>query len=124
MDIEPSGELVEVLSDLLELLTVPADQVHLVDREHDVPDAQQRRQERVPARLFEQAVPGVDQNNRQLCGGRPGDHVARVLNLTGSVADAESPLGRGGVPGPGLYTATLLPSGASAAGDPPEASVL
>ena len=61
MDVQPGCELMEVVADLLELFTVPADQVHLVDRQHDVPDAQQRRQERVAAGLLEQPVAGVDQ---------------------------------------------------------------
>ena len=65
MDIEPSGNSWK--SSRIELLTVPADQVHLVDREHDVPDAQQRRRGTLARLFFEQAVPGVDQNDRQLC---------------------------------------------------------
>ncbi len=47
--IQPSGEGVELVADCLEFLFVPTDQVHLVDREHDVLDAEQGRQEGVPA---------------------------------------------------------------------------
>ena len=83
VDVQPGGELVEVVADLLEVLAVPVDQVHLVDRQHDVRDAQQRGQERVPAGLLEQAVAGVDQHDRQLRGGRAGDHVAGVLDVPG-----------------------------------------
>ena len=49
LHVQPRGKGVEFVADRLEFLFVPADQVHLVDREHDVLDAQQRRQERVPA---------------------------------------------------------------------------
>ena len=56
----------EVVADVLELFAVPVDEVHLVDGQHDVPDAEQRRQEGVPARLLEQAVAGIDQDDRQL----------------------------------------------------------
>ena len=60
MDVQAGGELMKVVADLLELFTVPADQVHLVDRENDVADAKQRRQERVAARLLQQPVAGID----------------------------------------------------------------
>ena len=60
VDVQAGGELMKVVADLLELFTVPADQVHLVDRENDVADAKQRRQERVAARLLQQPVAGID----------------------------------------------------------------
>ena len=43
----------ELARDPLEDLLAPVDEVHLVDRHDDVRDAQQRRDERVPAGLLE-----------------------------------------------------------------------
>ena len=39
--VEARGEFVEVITDLLEALLIPVDEVHLVDGEHDVLDAEQ-----------------------------------------------------------------------------------
>ncbi len=97
VDVEPRRELVEVVADLLEPLAVPVDEVHLVDGQHDVLDAQQRGQERVAPRLFQQPVPCVDEHDGQLRGRRAGDHVARVLQVTGRVGDDELALRRGEV---------------------------
>ncbi len=83
MHIEAGSEGVEVVANRLESLFVPVDQVHLVDREHDVLDAQQRRQEGVPTGLLEQTVAGVDEHDRQLRGRCPGHHVAGVLDVPG-----------------------------------------
>ena len=124
MDVQSGGELVKVVADLLELLPVPVDQVHLVDREHDVPDAQQRRQERVPARLLEQPVAGVDQHDRQLGGRRAGDHVAGVLNVAGSVGDDEFPLGRGEVAVRDVDGDALFALGAQAVGHQSQVGVV
>ena len=87
----------EVVADLVEPILVPVDEVHLVDGQHDVPDAEQRRKERMPARLFEQPVARVDQDDRQLCGRGAGDHVARVLDVAWRIGDDEFPLGGGEV---------------------------
>ena len=124
MHVQARGELVEVVADLLELLAVPVDQVHLVDREHDVPDAQQRRQERVPARLLEQPVAGVDQHDRQLCGRRAGHHVAGVLDVPRGVGDDEFPLGRGEVAVGDVDGDALLALGAQAVGHQSQVGVV
>ena len=116
VDVQARGEVVEVVADLLELLSVPVDQVHLVDREHDVPDAEQRRQERVPAGLLEQTVAGVDQDDRQLRGRGTGHHVAGVLNVAGRVGDDELALGRGEVAVGDVDRDALLAFGAQAVG--------
>jgi hypothetical protein len=48
-------EAVEVGHDPVEDLLRPADEVHLVDRQHDVADTQQPCHRRVPARLLDHA---------------------------------------------------------------------
>ncbi|MNS08655.1 hypothetical protein D3C72_401210 [compost metagenome] len=64
-------------------------QVELVDRHHHLADAQQRHQVTVPAGLGQQALAGVDEDHRQVGGGRAGDHVAGVLFVAGGVGDDE-----------------------------------
>ena len=57
---------VEVGDDLVEHRLVEADQVHLVDRQHDLADAQQRGDRRVSAGLHQQALARVDQQHRHV----------------------------------------------------------
>ena len=71
-----------------------ADQVHLVDREHDPADAEQRHQVAVPAGLRQHALARIDQDDGQVGGRGAGHHVARVLLVPGRVGDDElAPLG-------------------------------
>ena len=53
-----------------------------------------RSSARVAPRLFEDAVAGVDQDQREVRGRGAGDHVARVLNVPGRVGDDELALRR------------------------------
>ncbi len=87
--VELGGELAELVLDALEHALVVVDEVHLVHAQHEVRHAEQRREERVPARLLDHAVPGIDEDEGQVRGGRAGDHVARVLNVAGRVGDDE-----------------------------------
>ena len=75
--------------DPLEDLLRPADEVHLVDGDDDVPDAEQRDDEAVAPRLLQDAVAGVDQDDRQVAVRRAGRHVARVLLVARAVGDDE-----------------------------------
>ena len=60
-----------------------------------MPDAEQRHDVAVPARLHEQALACVDEHDRQIGGRCPGDHVARVVLVSGCVRnDESSPDGR------------------------------
>ena len=83
----------EFIADPGVALLIPVDEVHLVDRQHDVLHAEQRGQEGVPAGLLQQPVAGVDKNDYQLGGGGAGDHVAGVLQMPRGVGDDEFPLG-------------------------------
>ena len=64
-DIEPRGELAELVLDPLEDLLAPVDEIHLVDAHDDVRDVEQRGDERVAPRLLEQALARVDEHDRQ-----------------------------------------------------------
>ena len=55
------------------------DEVDLVDREHDMADAEQARDEGMPPRLRQHAVAGVDQHDGEVGVRGAGRHVARVL---------------------------------------------
>jgi hypothetical protein len=85
----------EVALDLPEAVLVPVDEIHLVHARDHVLDAELGRQVRVPARLLEHAVAGVDEHDGEVGGRRAGDHVARVADVAGGVGDDERALGRG-----------------------------
>ncbi len=53
-------------------------------------DAQQGRDGRVPAGLFDDAVAGVDEDHGEVGGGGAGDHVAGVLHVAGGVGEDEA----------------------------------
>ena len=72
-------------------------EVHLVDGEDDVGDAQQGGDGGVAAGLFDHAVAGVDQDDGEFGGGGAGDHVAGVLHMAGGVGQDEPAAGRGEV---------------------------
>ena len=65
------------------------DQVHLVDADDDVRDAQQRGDVGVAPGLLDDALARVDEDDRQVGGRGAGDHVARVLHVAGRVGDDE-----------------------------------
>ncbi len=67
------------------------DEIHLVHRQDHVPDAEQRHDEAVTARLGEDPLAGVDQDDAQIGGRRPRHHVAGVLLVAGRVGDDEVP---------------------------------
>lgn len=75
--------------DRVEDRLVMADQIHLVDRQHDLPDADQLRQIAVPPRLGQHALARVDQDHRQIGGRGAGHHVAGVLFVARRIGDDE-----------------------------------
>ncbi len=87
-------------------------------------DAQQRRQEGVPAGLLQQAVPGIHQYDHQLGGGRTGHHVAGVLDVSRGVGNDEFPLGSGEVAVGNVDGDALFPLGPQAVGDQSQVGVV
>ena len=65
------------------------DEVHLVDCNDDVTDAEQCCDERVPARLCQHALARVDQNHGNVAARSARGHVAGVLLVAGSIRDDE-----------------------------------
>jgi hypothetical protein len=63
--------------------------IHLVHREHHVPDAEKRADVGVPAGLGENALACIHQDDREVSVRRAGRHVARVLFVTRRVRDDE-----------------------------------
>ena len=78
-------------------LLAVADEVHLVDAEHEVADAEQRGDRGVPARLLGGAVAGVDEEQDEVGGRAARHHVAGVLGVAGGVGDDELAFRRGEV---------------------------
>ena len=74
-------------TDLVEARFAKLDEIHFVDRHYQVFNAQQRRDEAVTASLVEHALARIDQQDRQVAGGRPGGHIARVLLVPRGVGD-------------------------------------
>ena len=81
---------VEVADDTLEHRLVEAHQVHLVDRQHHVADAEQGRDRRVPAGLVQHPLARVDQHDGEVGVRRAGHHVAGVLLVAGRVGQDEA----------------------------------
>ena len=85
---------------------------------------QQRGEERVPARLLDHALAGVDQDEREVGGRRARDHVARVLDVAGRVGDDELAPRRGEVAVGDVDRDALLALGAQAVGEQREVHVV
>ena len=81
LDAERGGQLVELARDLVEPRLVEVDEIHLVDGEDEVGDGEERRDQRVAARLLDHALAGVEQHDGDIGGRGAGDHVARVLDV-------------------------------------------
>ena len=96
-DLQPGGHRLEVAHDRLEPDLVPADQVHLVDGQDEVGDAEQAGDRRVAPGLLEQPLAGVDQDDGEIGGRRAGHHVPRVLHVARRVGDDELASRRGEV---------------------------
>ena len=96
---------------------VVADQVHLVDGDHDVAHAQQRRDVSMAARLDQHALAGVDQHHGGIGRGCAGGHVARVLLVARRVRNDELAARRGEVAIGNIDGDALLALGAQAVGE-------
>ena len=90
-DAELLEERRELGDDLVEALLGVVDEVHLVDRDDEVGDPEQRADEGVALGLLEHAAARVEQDHREVGGRRAGDHVAGVLLVARAVGDDEAP---------------------------------
>ena len=88
-DADRLGEFGIVGDDRVEHALVIADQIHLVDGQHDVADADQVGEIAVAARLGQDALARVDQDDGEVGGGRTRHHVAGILFVAGRVGDDE-----------------------------------
>ena len=68
------------------------DQVHLVDGDHHLPDAEQAQEVTVPAALFAHAFIGGDQQHRAIRAGRAADHILEKFLVTRRVDNDVGPL--------------------------------
>src|SRR5215472_11463401 len=66
-------------------------EIHFVDGGNDAANSEKRGDVSVAMRLGQQALCGIDQDNRNVSRGRAGGHVARVLFVTRSVRNDELP---------------------------------
>ena len=87
------GKLQVIGLNLLEHRLIEAFQVHLVDGDDDVLDAQQGGDKAVTLGLSLHTVAGVDQDDRQITSRCPGGHIAGVLLMAGGIGDDELTLG-------------------------------
>ena len=84
----------KVLSNVIEAEPLKPDEVHLVDGEHDLPDAEQATNEGVPLGLRQHALARVDQDHGELGGRSASRHIARVLLVPRRIGDDKSALRR------------------------------
>ena len=81
------GEVVAF--DFVEALLGEFDEVHFIDGDDEVFDAEEGADEGVAFGLDLHAVAGVDEDDGELAGGGAGGHVAGVLLVAGGVGDDE-----------------------------------
>jgi hypothetical protein len=82
-------KLAEFVLNPLEHVLVEVHQIHLVDREDEVGDAEQPRDPRVALRLRSHAVARIDEEDRHICRRGARGHVARVLFMAGRIRQDE-----------------------------------
>src|SRR5439155_14941800 len=95
----------------------PVHQVHLVDSDDEVGDAEQRRQIDMASGLFDDAGAGIDEHDGQVGGGSAGDHVGRVLHVARGVGDDELAFGGGEITVGNVDGDALFAFGAEAVGE-------
>ena len=87
LDADACQELPVLGRDLVERVLRVVDQVHLVDDDDDLANADQAQQIAVAARLFLHAFGGVDEDERGVGARRAGHHVLDELLVAGRVDD-------------------------------------
>ena len=94
LSLSPCGKSGEILADSLEYFSGIVHQIHLVDRYHQMRDADQAGEVGMAARLGKHALARVDQNNGKIGRGSARNHIARVLLVARCVGNDEFALGR------------------------------
>ncbi|RMV96151.1 hypothetical protein ALP01_05381 [Pseudomonas caricapapayae] len=89
------GKLQVIGLDRLEHALVKTIEVHLVDGDNDMLDAQQRSDIAVTAGLGLHAIARIHQNDRQVTGRSTSGHVTGVLLMSWRIGNDELALGRG-----------------------------
>ena len=121
---QPRRETLELVTDAVEHVGRPFDQVHLVHADHQVRHAQQGGEQAVSPRLLDYAGSSVDQHDREVHVRCARDHVARVLDVAGAVGDDERTLRRGEVSVSHVDRDALLALGAQAVGEQRQVDVV
>ncbi|MNH10925.1 hypothetical protein D3C79_704160 [compost metagenome] len=93
VDAELAGELAILGTDALEHLLAELHQIHLVDRHHELLDAEQTGDKAVAAGLIQHPLASIDENDGEIAGGGAGRHVAGVLLVARGIGDDEFALG-------------------------------
>ena len=117
------AERLEVAGDLVVALLRPVDEIHLVHGDRDVRHAQDRGDVRVAARLLDDAVARVDEDDREVGGRCARDHVARVLHVARRVGELEAAARRDERAVGDVDRDPLLALGAQAVGEEREVDV-
>ena len=120
---EPLARLPQLLLDLAEALLGEAREIHLVHRDDDVRDAEDRRQIRVAARLLDHALARVDEDDRHVRSRGARDHVARVLDVPRRIRELKAAAGRDEGAVGDVDRDALLALGAQAVGEQSEVDV-
>ena len=81
--------------DLGKAVLVVANQIHLVDRQHELADAEQGADKGVPLGLRNDAMARVDEDHGEIAGRGAGRHIARVLLMPRRIGDDEGAPGSG-----------------------------
>ncbi len=91
LELQRLGEAREVGGDGVEARLVEIDEVHLVDGERDLADAEQRQDAGVTPGLSEHPAARIDQQHGEIAIRRSRRHVARVLHVPWRIGDDELP---------------------------------
>ncbi len=91
--IQADSEAAIVVTDFVETCFAKIDEVHFVDRDDHVTNAQQRDDETVTLGLRQHPVTSVNQNHGQIRSAAASGHIARVLLVAGRVRDDEFAFG-------------------------------
>ena len=122
--VEAGGELAEVGNDLIEDLLGVIDEIHFVDGDDEVLDAEKVGDEGVALGLLDHAFACVDENDGEVGGGGAGNHVAGVLDVTRRVRDDEFPFRCGEVAVGDIDRDSLFALGLEAIGEEGEVHIL